>query len=307
MKTTTPHANAQHKDLPVFGMLLGLSAFFLLALMQLFAKLLGEAEYHTIEITFFRNAIGFAGMGTWLLLSRKTSLTRTKRPLAHLTRGIIGTIGLLLTFSAFHLMPLSETTVFLFTTSLIMPVMGILFLNERIGIYRWSAILVGFFGVALMAEPSGQITLEGAAIALAAALTQAVIGICLRSLGKTEHPFTVVFYFLLIGSAGTAFLLPLVWETPEAADLWMIAGVAISGTFAQIALTMAFKYASPAQVAPMNYTGLIWALLFDLIVWSYVPGWPVIAGGIIVVASNLFILFRERKKQETLLKHQTVA
>jgi drug/metabolite transporter (DMT)-like permease len=252
-------------------MLVAFSAFALLALMQVFAKLLGEQDYNAVEITFFRNALGFAGLGVWLLASRKTHLLKTDRPFAHMSRGLLSTVALWLTFSAFHLMPMSETTIFIFGSSLMLPLLSTIFLHEKVGIYRWSSILVGFCGILMMAHPSGQVTMIGAIVAMLAAVAQAVGQIFLRWLGRTEHPITVLFYFLMIGSVFSAMVLPFFWKTPEPHAYLLIAGVAIAGTLGQLGLTVAFKYAVPSIVAPLNYTGLIWAVLFDLLIWSYVP------------------------------------
>lgn len=300
-------ANSFHADRPIYGMLIAFIAFALFAAMQMCAKLLAENGYHVIEIAFFRNGIGFIGLFLWLYIKGKTNLIFAKNPLPNMVRGLIGTVGLWLTFAAFTLMPMSETTVFLFSSSLMLPVMAVIFFKDHIGIYRWISILAGFGGVALMAQPSGQVTLYGAIIALLAASMHASAGIMLRHLGKTEHSLTIVFYFVAVGTFFSALALPFFWKTPDITDILLIIGVALAGTMAQISLTIAYKYAAPAQVAPLNYTGLLWAVLFDFLIWTYTPGWPVFTGGAIVIACNLFILYRERKAGKSLLKHQTMA
>lgn len=282
---------------PVQGMLVAALTFLLLSVMQVFAKLLGEAGYHPVEVTFYRNAIGFLIVLGWLLARKRAALMKTKRPRAHISRAVIGTTGFVLNIAAFQLMPLSETTIFLFSSSLIMPVLAVVFLKDKVGVYRWLSIVVGFCGVALIAQPSGQVSLIGVVCALSGATTTAIVGINLRYLGRTEHPLTVVFFFLMIGALLAGAAMPFFAHAPKMTDLWMIAGIAASGTAAQILLSLAYKLAPPALVAPLNYTGLIWALLFDMLIWSYVPGWPVFFGGAVVIASNLFILHREQAAQ----------
>lgn len=288
-----PATQTSSPDKIFYGLAAAAAAYFLLAVTMAFSKEL-SSFYSAVQIAFFRNAIGLVLLGGYFLAGRKTNLLKTQRPAAHVTRGLVGTLGLCLTFAAFAAMPMAETTVFLFSTALLLPVLSIVLLKEYVGPYRWAAIVTGFCGVAVMAHPSGAVTGIGAALALSAAFVQAVIGIHLRWLGRTENPLTIVFYFVLIGMISTCLVQSFMgWEWEIHAP-WLILGVGVSGTAAQILLTAAYKYAPPAAVAPLNYTGLIWASLFDIALWGVVPGWPVFAGGLIVTSSNLFILWRER-------------
>lgn len=127
----------------------------------------------------------------------------------------------------------------------------------------------------------------------------AILQIALRYL-KTESPITVTFYFVFVGIFVTGLFLPFfaTWDyTPKIWGLFALIG--LTGALAQLCLSNAFKNAPASVVSSFNYTGLIWATGFDLLIWNFIPGWPVFAGGSIVIASALFITYREHKRAKT--------
>lgn len=279
---------------PLLGLGFGLFAFFLLAVMNGFAKLLFD-YIDPVANAFYRNLIGVIILGGFFLLSRQTQFFVSKQPKGQLLRGTVGILSLVLTFTAFSLLSMSQTTVLLFSSSLILPILGVLILKERVGIYRWSAIIIGFIGVIIAAQPDVNIPILGVVFALAAASCHAVIGICLRWLGKTEEAMTTTFYFMLIGLFWLIpfmFFIDLTFPLEKA---WLVLAMAVSGTAAQVCLASAYRYIESSMVAPLNYTGLLWAVLFDLSIWGIVPASHVLLGGLIIIGSNLFIWYRERQ------------
>lgn len=290
---TTPY-----KEHPVRGMFFAIAAFFLFAVMNMFAKLL--APYHSVfEIGFFRNIIALIPFVLIAVWKGKESI-HVKKPKTVAIRAIIGTISLLVTFAAFIAMPMADVTAFLFTTSLMVPVLSVIFLKEHVGIYRWSAIAIGFIGVIIMVQPTGAVNTIGVTLALSAAFMHAFMGILLRYLGRTETPFAATFYFMLIGTLMTGLLMPFIGKVPAIEHWWMILGVGLSGAAAQFSLAAAFKNTQAAVVTIFNYSGIIWATAIGFLVWGDLPGLAIIIGGAIVVASNLFILWRERNLEKKL-------
>ena len=279
-------------DNTVKGILFGIAAFFMLSVMAVFVKLLGE-KFTIFEIAFYRNLIPFIGLGLYFYGSKKQALFKTQKPKALLLRVVIGTMALVLTFGAIDALPLSNATVLFFTSTLLVPIFSLLFLDDKIGKHRVVAACVGFLGVLVLAGPSGEFAGIGVALALGAAVGHAIIQIFLRYL-KTEHPLTVTIYFCLGGAILPGLLIPLDFHMPDIQDLPYIFAVGVTGGLAQIFLTSAFKYAPATAVSPFNYTGLIWASGFDILIWHIVPGWPVFIGGAIIIASNLYILHREK-------------
>jgi drug/metabolite transporter (DMT)-like permease len=195
-------------------MIAAIGAFFMFSVMIVFAKLL-SANHSVIEIAFYRNLIAcMPFLFIVFVLGKRDILVIRSQPAAVGIRAVIGAISLTMTFAAFSLMPMAETTVLLFTASLFIPVLGVIFLHERVGPYRWAAVAIGFVGVVIMVGPAGNLNTLGVAVALFAALMHATLQVILRYLGRYERPETVTFYFLVIGALVTALPLPFVAVTP---------------------------------------------------------------------------------------------
>lgn len=291
-----PNKIIDHKDNVILGMSAGLAAFFMLAVMNVFAKLLSE-NHHVIEIAFYRNLIATIPFLFMIFVMGKKDIVKiNSRPRGILARSIIGTVSLITTFAAFAAMPMADTTAFLFTSSLFIPVLGFFFLGEKVGKYRWGAVIVGFIGVIVMIRPSGDFNMIGVILALSAATMHATLQTILRFLGKTEKPETITFYFVMIGTVVAAIPLPFVATPPTIDEIPLFIGVGLTGALAQFLLSIAFGNAQAAVVTVFNYSGIIWATLFGWFIWQDWPTMPIFIGGAIVISSNIFIIWRESKK-----------
>lgn len=295
MADATPLA---HKEHVVRGMAAALGAFFMFTVMNVFAKLL-SSTHSVIEIAFYRNLIAslpFLFM-VFVLGRREILVIRSKPSLVGL-RAVLGAVSLMTTFAAFSLMPMAETTVLLFTASLFIPILGVFFLGEKVGPWRWAAVAIGFVGVVVMARPGGGVYLLGVVVALTAALMHATLQVVLRYLGRYESPETVTFYFMVIGTLVTALPLPFVAVTPTLAEVPLLFGVGLSGALAQWLLSTAFRNAPAAIVTVFNYSGIVWATLFGWLIWNDWPLPHVLVGAAIVIASNALIIWRESRRRE---------
>jgi drug/metabolite transporter (DMT)-like permease len=277
-------------------MLAGMAAFFMFTVMNVFAKLL-SARHSVIEIGFYRNLIAcMPFLFMVFVLGRRDILVIRSKPTMVGLRAVLGAVSLVTTFAAFSLMPMAETTVLLFTASLFIPLLGVFFLGERVGPWRWAAVVVGFAGVFIMAAPEGRVSPLGIAVAIAAALMHAVLQIVLRYLGRYERPETITFYFLVIGTLITALPLPLVAVTPTLDEVPLLFGVGLSGAAAQWLLSTAFRHAPAAIVTVFNYSGIVWATLFGWLIWNDWPTTTVLVGAAVVIASNGLIVWRESRR-----------
>ena len=288
----TEHVDREHV---VLGMAAGLGAFFMFSIMVVFAKLL-STNHSVIEIAFYRNLVAsvpFLFM-VFALGRREILVLRTKPVLVGL-RAIIGSASLMATFAAYSLMPMADTAALLFTSSLFIPILGVIFLKEKVGPYRWSAVAIGFAGVVIMSRPTGEVYALGIAVAMSAAFMHAVLQIILRYLGRYESPETVSFYFFIIGTFFTALALPFVAVRPTMAEVPYLLGVGLSGAAAQWLLSVAFKNAPAAIVTVFNYSSILWATLFGWMIWNEWPLPAVFAGGSVVIASNFLMIWRESR------------
>lgn len=267
------------------------AAFFCFTVMQACAKLL-TGRHDVFEIAFYRNIVSITPMLIYLGMTQSFYLLRTDKPGVLALRVIIGTIGLVLTFASAQAMPLAEATVLFFTSALLIPVLSFFFLKEHVGPRRWIAIMIGFCGVWIAAHPSGTITAFALTLGLAAAATHAIVQVLLRAMREVPA-FTVTFYFFLGGIVLPGLLMPFVGNWPTGPDALILLTIGIFGGLGQYFLTTAFQSAPASVLAPINYSGLIWATGLDILIWGSLPGWGVFAGALLIMGAQLYIIHRE--------------
>jgi drug/metabolite transporter (DMT)-like permease len=292
---TPPRADNKHIERPVIGMAAAAGAFLAFTIMNVFAKYLSDG-LSVIEIGFYRNLVACVPfLVAIFVFGRRDILVIQSKPHFIAIRAVLGTLTLITTFAAYSLMPMAETAVLLFTASLFIPVLGVVFLRERVGPWRWSAVFIGFAGVAIMLDPTGAVTPTGIAIALTAALLQAVLSILLRHLGGHERPETITFYFFVIGMFVTGLAMPFVASGPQLEDVPHLFGIGLAGAAAQWLYSTALRHLPAAVVAVFNYSSLVWAMLFGWLIWNEWPLPIVFAGSAVVIGSNVLIIWRERQ------------
>jgi drug/metabolite transporter (DMT)-like permease len=284
------------KEHVVLGMSAAMGAFFMFTVMNMFAKLLSE-NHSVIEIAFYRNLIACIPFLVMVFgFGRREILIIRSKPSLVGIRAVIGTVSLITTFAAYSLMPMADATAILFTASLFIPVLGVIFLKESVGGYRWAAVVIGFIGVIIMSLPSGQLYIWGTMVALFAALLHATLQIVLRYLSRFESPETISFYFFVIGVFLTALPLPFIAVKPTAEEIPLLFGIGLSGAAAQWLLSTAFRNARVAIVTVFNYSSIVWATLFGWMIWNEWPLPTVITGATIVIASNILMIWRESRR-----------
>ncbi len=283
------------------GIALKLGAVIAMGLMSALVKLAAERGAHTLEIVFFRNLFAFIPLLAYILATRGWMVLRTSRPLGHLTRSAIGVSGMVCGFAAVGMMPLSDYTAItfaapLFITALSQPVLG-----EKVGPHRWVAVVVGFVGVMVMVRPDPVNLIGlGALLALGQAFGTAGAMLAIRQLGTTEPGPTIVFYFTLAATLVGAAGLPFVWTRPSPELLLILVACGLMGGVGQILMTQAFRLAPAAIVAPFEYAALLWAGLLGFSLWGETPAATTLVGGTIVIASGLYILWRETRRSRSL-------
>jgi drug/metabolite transporter (DMT)-like permease len=284
---------------------LKIASALLFAVMQALVRWLGDAV-PLGQVVFFRAA--FAILPVIIIFAWRRELlaaVMTNRPTGHLLRGLISVAGMFLNFAALARLPLVDATAISFAAPLITVAFAALFLGERVRIYRWSAVTVGFVGVLVMLWPHFDLdrliiagsatTAVGAVCALGSAFTNAGAVIQTRILTRTETTSSIVFYFSLICAVGGLATLPLGWIVPSAAQLAALVALGVLGGLAHILLTESYRYASASVVAPFDYTTMLWAFLLGYALFGEVPTLYVLVGAVIVTGAGLFVLWRERQ------------
>lgn len=267
-----------------------------LATMNAFIKLAEAGGAHLVEILFFRQALGIPLVAGVIALGPGLATIRTQRFGAHLVRTIVGLTSMTCLFIAVMLLPLAESTTLAFTVPIFATVLGALVLKEPTGWHRWGAVLAGFAGVLVVAQPgSGHFPFWGAVAGIAAAFLTAVVSILLRQIGRTEHPFATVFWFAALSTVplSVAFAFDHGGH-PAPTWLWLLA-VGVCGNAGQLALTASLKHGPVSIVVPMDYSSLIWATLYGWLLFGALPARATWIGAPVIVASGLYIVYREHR------------
>ena len=281
---------------PVFAMMLRLGAAFVLAVMLVFVKLADQSGIHLAETLFWRQLPTIPIVLIWLALRGQLGKLRTKRLGTHARRALFGLVGMFLNFGAVTLLPLAEATAFNFSSAIWAVILSALVLREKVGVWRWTAVLLGFTGVLVIAQPGdGHIPLTGAMVALGAALMIALISVQIRDLGRTEDPLAIVFYFALLTVPLLALAMPFVATSHTPYQWSLLTGLALFGLLGQFLLTAALRYGTVASVIVMDYSGIVWAILFGWLLFNVLPPATTWIGAPLVIGAGVLIALREHR------------
>ncbi|MDG1467246.1 MAG: DMT family transporter [Alphaproteobacteria bacterium] len=270
-----------------------LLAVFCVTIMSVQAKLIG-IEYNAVQITFARAIVVLILLMPFIYKLGGLNFLKTKKPFLHFFRGLAGLIGNVMFFLAFQRLPVADVTVISQAVPIFSCILAIIFLGETIGWRRWTAITIGFLGVIIAINPSVNIAVASL-YALGGTLMWSITIIFLRLLGSTEHPVKTVFYFMLVSVLITSIFQPFLWKEPSFEIILLFIGIGIAAFLTQLLMTYALQKAPASIVSPFNYTGIVWAIIFDYIIWNAHPMFATIFGGIIITISGIYIFKREAK------------
>ena len=270
-----------------------LLAVFCVTIMSVQAKLIG-IEYNAVQITFARAIVVLILLMPFIYKLGGLNFLKTKKPFLHFFRGLAGLIGNVMFFLAFQRLPVADVTVISQAVPIFSCILAIIFLGETIGWRRWTAITIGFLGVIIAINPSVNIAVASL-YALGGTLMWSTTIIFLRLLGSTEHPVKTVFYFMLVSVLITSIFQPFLWKEPSFEVILLFIGIGIAAFLTQLLMTYALQKAPASIVSPFNYTGIVWAIIFDYIIWNAHPVFATIFGGIIITISGIYIFKREAK------------
>jgi drug/metabolite transporter (DMT)-like permease len=278
----------------MLGIILRLGAMASLGVMFALVKLANQNGIHLVETLFWRQLAGLPVVIIWLWWMGRLRDIRTTRPLAHGLRSSLGLTSMAMNFSAMMLLPMAEATTISFASPVFATMLAALLLGEPTGRYRWGAVALGFVGVILAVRPGGMATYGlGPWVALGGALLTACVMIQIRRMSQTENSGAIVFWFSLSTLLPLAIAMPFFAKAHDMTGWSIIAGLAVSGAVAQLLLTSAMRHASVAAIATMDYTGLIWSILFGYLIFDQLPGPGTWLGAPVIIAAGMVIMWRE--------------
>jgi len=267
-------------------------AFF--SLMDAGMKML-SVSYPTLQVTMLRGAASLPFVLVWVLATAGPRSIIPVRWGLHLLRGVLGMVMIGCFVYALRTLPLSTAYTIYFVSPLLVAALSVPLLGEHVGPRRWVAIGIGLVGVLVVLRPGvdGIISLPGLMV-LVAALAYAIASVTVSLLTRTDTSQSMVVWFLLIMAIGAGLLAWPQWRPLQWQHAALIAGMGLAGALGQIALTRAFQLGQASLVAPLEYTGLVWVIGLDLLLWGVLPDRLTWLGGAIIVASGLYLLHRER-------------
>ena len=282
------------QDKPLAGILLIGFSMVALSGMDSVVKGLVGGDLPVVQILALRSLMIVPLFLVLTLRKRGLKGLGTHRPGLHLLR-VAGGIGApLLFFNSLRTLPLADATTIIFGATFITTGLSALVLKERVGRDRWTAVVIGFAGVVIAMRPTGAVLDSGALYAFGASLSYAVLVLTTRVLGQEEGTLRPVLYMhLAIGiAAGTA--LPFAYRPFTGAEIGLVGGVALLAVVGHVSLTRALHLAPVGLLAPIEYTALVWAATFGYAFWGDLPAPHTLAGASIIVASGLYLVYRER-------------
>jgi len=298
---------------PLLGISLKLISALAFTLMSAGIKSLA-GRYPTGELVFFRSFCALIPLVIWLAWRHEfPAALKTANLRGHLKRGVIGSTGMFLGFAALQFLPLSDAVAIGYAAPLILVALAALILKERVRVYRWTAVGIGFCGVLLMLSPHMKPEILahglsdgpaiGAMLALAGAFCSAFASVEVRMLTHTEKTGAIVFYFMSLTSLLGLLTITLGWTVPDGKDLIVLVAIGVLGGLGQILVVQAYRYGDASLVAPFEYSTMIWATALGWFVFGEWPVTAVIIGSLIVIASGVYVILREQ--QLGLLKRET--
>ena len=256
------------------------------------------ATYPVGEVAFFRSLFAFATVALLILPRHGWGVLRTRRYREHLQRGLSQFGSMTCMMLAFSMLPLASAIAIGFSAPLFTTLLSVVVLKEKVGVHRWSALVVGFVGVLVVTHPGAGTLSWGAFFALANAVLISSVAIAIRRMSATESTETLILYQMSVITVCTLFLLPLGYAAPRWYDVLGLAAAGAGNGIAQFWWTRALSVAPPSAVVPFNYLSLIWAAMLGFAIWGDVPTTDLLAGSGIVIASGLYILWRETVRRK---------
>ena len=284
------------RDRPGLGIATFVGNLFVMALISVAVRELIERDYPLAEVLLIRYLSAAVFFLAILFTTAGLAGLASKRPLDHAIRSISGVVSLALFYFAIIRIPLADATAIAYAAPIFITVLSIFLLGESIGLRRWIAVLTGFFGVILIAQPgSGNWDIRMIAAGMSA-FTGAIVAIWLRKLSNSEKSATIGTYHNCLGT-----LVCLCWVllsssvSPREQDWMLLCGFAFGCGLQQWLLTISFKYAKASLLAPFEYLAMLFAAILGFLLWGEIPVLTTWIGAAFIAGSGLFIFVRRKK------------
>ena len=259
-----------------------------------------SVDYPIGQILFFRGFFGIIFYFFVIPRNRLHNFYRTKRPGLHLLRCISGLIALVAIFIALRKLPLATVVSVSFAAPIFTTIFSIFLLNEKVGIYRWLAVLVGFIGILIITEPGIRELNVYYVFPIIFCLGLSYVAITLRQLTTTEPVWLISFNFSLAITLLSFLTIPSGWVMPNINHFIILSLIGVFGGVSNLWLSQSYKYSEVSLVTPLKYLALVFAIIFGYFIWDEIPTVKTLAGASLVIISTLIIFRREIYKKKVI-------
>ncbi|RPG03476.1 MAG: DMT family transporter [Pelagibacteraceae bacterium TMED246] len=260
-------------------------------------------NYPLGQVIFFR---GFFGLLFYFLIIPKERIKNfyyTKRFGLHFLRCFFGLIALLAIFVALRKLPLATVVSISFAAPIFTTIFSIFFLKERVGFYRWLAVLIGFIGIIIITEPGYSSLNIYYIFPIIFCLGLSYVAIAIRQLSVTEPVWLISLNFSAAILLAGIFTIPFGWVMPSFKDLLLLSLIGVFGGIANLWLSQSYKFSEVSLVTPLKYLSLIFAIIFGYLIWGEIPSMKTLLGAALVIISSIIIF----KREIVLKKHVSIS
>ena len=275
------------------GVALMALGMFLFSGVDTMGKFLTETV-HPIQIVWFRQLGLLLGVVVLIGVQGRAVLV-SSNPKLQIGRGVLAACSATLFIVGVSYVPLADAVAITFVAPFMVTVMGALILREPVGVRRWTAVLVGFIGTLIVIRPGMGVIHPAALLLIVAATAFALRQVLSRILAGEDKTQTTVAYTAIVSWTLLTIPLPLIWQNPSSGlEIALLIAMAVVAAFAEILVIMALDAAQAVVVAPVQYSLLIWGTFYGFVVFGQLPDVWTWLGALVIVATGLYTLNRER-------------
>ena len=251
-------------------------------------------DYPVGQVLFFRGLCGVIPILFLIPNDRYFDFYKTNRPILHFKRCLAGLIAIVAIFIALRKLPLATVVSVTFAAPIFTTILSIFILKEKVGLYRWIAVIVGFVGIIIISEPGYNSLNIYYIYPIIFCLGLSYVAIAIRQLSSTEPVWLIGLFFSI-----SIFILSIFsiftegWILPSFKDLFLLSMVGILGGLANLWLTQSYKFSEVSLVTPLKYLALVFAIIFGYLFWGEIPTIKTLIGSALVIFSSIIIFRRE--------------
>lgn len=267
------------------------------------AKYLTET-YPVGQVMALRGTCILILLTVFLVVTKKRYVLKINSWGHHISRAAAMTASTFCFITGLSYLPIADAISIAFAAPILTIILAIFFLNEKVGLHRFFAIIFGFFGVLVIVQPTGEGFKLAALVPLGAALFGAIRDLITRKMSATESSMTILVTSMILVTFAGFLTWPLGWVPLEITHIWIFFISSIFVGLAQYLMIEAFRLGEIGLISPFKYSSLLWAILIGFLIWNDTPNHFVLIGSGILILSGVYLLRQESEQQSREKKNE---